>query len=218
MEVPARVVASVRARVRESAAVCGMASMVALAQESAPVRNFRLACQAARRSPVCEVRRADEARRCVAHGCSAVSVGTWAGVGEDPFGELLDVRGAVDVPVLQRDLVVSDYQVWESRAFGADAISLLPALHPPARLARLMVLAQRLGMTAVAEVHDDGELGIAFELGFQVFVIAAADPDVVPRLRELLPATVLVLAESGGDVVLVGGCSTAAGRVVPRGR
>lgn len=211
MEVPARVMADVRARVRASAAVCGMANVAALAQESAPVRNFRLATQAARRSPVCEVRRADEALRCVARGCSAVSVGTWIGAAEDPFRELLDVRGAVDVPVLQRDLVVSDYQVWESRPFGADAISLLPAVHPPATLARWMALTQRLDMTAVAEVDDADQLGLAFDLGFQVIVIAAADPDAVPRLRSLVPATVLVLAESGGDVVLVG-------EAVPRGR
>ncbi|WP_369094784.1 hypothetical protein [Amycolatopsis orientalis] len=139
-----------------------------------------------------------------AHGCPAVAVRTWSDQDGDLFADLLDVRSATDAPVLQRDLVVAEYQVWEARAFGADAVTLLPALAEPVQLAQFAALAEALRMTPVFEIYDEEDAEVALDLGAQVTVVAGASPDKVRKIREDLPPTLLALSETGGDMALIG--------------
>jgi indole-3-glycerol phosphate synthase len=185
--------------------VCSAASIRKLARESQPSRNFRRVCQSCRLSAVCEVRSAGQARTAVARGCPALSVRTWQDRDLDLFAELADVCLATSVPTLQRDLIASEYQVWEARAFGADAVTLLPALVEPAELARFAALAEELGMTAVFEVYDEEDAEVAFDLGAQVTVAAGSDLATLRSIRDRLPPTLLVLAEAGGTMTLIGG-------------
>ena len=88
-------------------------------------------------------------------GASVISVLTE----ERRFGgslrDLDAVREAVTVPVLRKDFMVSDYQIWEARAHGADLVLLIVAALTDAELVHLHHLAGQLGMTALVEVHDE---------------------------------------------------------------
>jgi indole-3-glycerol phosphate synthase len=91
-------------------------------------------------------------------GASAVSILT-----EGPHfgGSLDDLQAALDVvqlPVLRKDFIVDPYQVYESAAFGADAILLIVAAVEPAQLARLHREAVDLDLDVLVEVHDEEEL------------------------------------------------------------
>jgi indole-3-glycerol phosphate synthase len=161
----------------------------------------------------------------VAGGASAISVLTEARRFGGSLADLDAVRAAVPVPVLRKDFVVTDYQVWEARAHGADLVLLIVAALDDATLARLLSLVGELGMAALVEVHDEDETQRALDAGASVIGVNARNlktlevhADTFSRLRPLLPGGVVTVAESGitgpadagayaaqgADVVLVG--------------
>jgi len=108
------------------------------------------------------------------------------------------------VPLLQKDFIVTEYQVYEARAAGADAILLIVAALSPADLKNLLGLARRLGLEALVEVHTRAELEVALDAGATVIGVnnrnlktLAVDLDTCLRLRPLIPAGVVTVAESG---------------------
>jgi indole-3-glycerol phosphate synthase len=108
------------------------------------------------------------------------------------------------VPVLRKDFVFDRYQVYEARAHGADALLLIAAVLPSDRIAELLELTRALGMTAVVEVHDEGEVERVLGLAPRVVGINnrnlrdfSVDLETFERLRSLLPDDVLVIGESG---------------------
>lgn len=139
-----------------------------------------------------------------AGGACAVSVLTE----QRRFGGSLDdldaVRAAVDVPVLRKDFMVTDYQVWEARAHGADLVLLIVAALTDTELCALLARAGELGMTALVEVHDEVETQRAVDAGASVIGVNARNlktldihPDTFSRLRPLIPEGVVTVAESG---------------------
>ena len=77
---------------------------------------------------------------------------------------LRQVRLEVDLPVIRKDFMVDEYQVFEARAIGADCILLIAACLEPERLRQLNDLALELGMDVLVEVHNQAELEQALEL------------------------------------------------------
>ncbi len=145
------------------------------------------------------------------------------------FGGSLDdlaaVRAAVDVPVLRKDFVVTAYQVWEARAYGADVVLLIVAALDQSTLTGLTERVHSLGMTALVEVHTAEEVARAADAGARVIGVNARDlttlevhrgtfaqvapsiPDGVVRIAESGvrgPHDVLEYARAGADAVLVG--------------
>jgi indole-3-glycerol phosphate synthase len=98
------------------------------------------------------------ARRYAAAGASALSVLTDATYFQGSLHDLEMARAAVNIPVLRKDFIVDPYQVYQSRAAGADAILLIAAALPPGTLADLMILATELRMTTLVEIHGADEL------------------------------------------------------------
>ncbi|MCK4601405.1 MAG: indole-3-glycerol phosphate synthase TrpC [Phycisphaerae bacterium] len=98
------------------------------------------------------------ARRYALAGADAISVLTDAEYFQGSLEDLRAVREAVDLPILRKDFIIDPYQVYESRAAGADAILLIAAAVPPGTLMDLMILAAELRMTALVEVHGADEL------------------------------------------------------------
>jgi indole-3-glycerol phosphate synthase len=98
------------------------------------------------------------ARTYADHGAAAISVLTDRRYfqGDPSFIGL--VKRAVRLPVLRKDFIVEAYQVFESRALGADAILLIAEVLGGAGVAELLPIARRLGMTALVEVHDNRSL------------------------------------------------------------
>ncbi|MGL5817913.1 MAG: indole-3-glycerol phosphate synthase TrpC [Phycicoccus sp.] len=142
----------------------------------------------------------------VAGGAAAVSVLTEQRRFGGTLADLDAVRAAVDVPVLRKDFVVTDYQVWEARAHGADLVLLIVAALDDAALATLLRRVEELAMTALVEVHDEVETRRALDAGARVVGVNARDlktleihPETFSLLRPLVPDGVVTVAESGID-------------------
>ena len=122
--------------------------------------------------------------------------------GADPY--LIDARAAVSLPCIRKDFLVDPWQVAESRALGADAILVILAMIDDVLAAELMSEAERLGMDALVEVHDEAEMARAGELGSTLVGINnrdlksfVVDLAVTERLAAQAPTDALLVTESG---------------------
>ncbi|MEN6480006.1 MAG: indole-3-glycerol phosphate synthase TrpC [Anaerolineales bacterium] len=123
--------------------------------------------------------------------------------------DLAAARRAVDgvrpgVPLLRKDFIVDPYQVYEARAFGADAVLLIVAALDDSALAELYHLARDLGLTPLVEVHNEIEMARAARLAPSLVGINnrnlatfAVDLNTTLRLLPSVPEGALVVAESG---------------------
>ena len=139
-----------------------------------------------------------------AGGATVISVLTEQRRFGGSLADLEAVRAAVDIPVLRKDFVVSSYQLWESRAHGADVVLLIVAALDQPTLIGLRERAESLGMTALVEVHDEAELERAVDAGAKVIGVNArnlktleVDRSTFARLAPLVPRGVVRVAESG---------------------
>jgi indole-3-glycerol phosphate synthase len=139
-----------------------------------------------------------------AGGATVISVLTEKRRFNGSLDDLDAVRAAVRIPVLRKDFMVTDYQVWEARAHGADLVLLIVAALEQSALVRMQDLARSLGMTALVEVHDEQEAARAVDAGASVVGVNArnlktldVDPDTFGRLAPLVPDDRLLVAESG---------------------
>ncbi|PLS30023.1 tryptophan synthase subunit(beta) [Bifidobacterium margollesii] len=147
---------------------------------------------------------AELARQYERGGASAISVLT---EGRRFLGSLDDldaVRDAVNIPVLRKDFIVTDYQVWEARAHRADLVLLIVAALDDERLGHLLALTRELGMTALVETHTKEEIARAVAAGADVIGINArnlkdlkVDVNKYVELAEDMPDDVIRVAESG---------------------
>jgi indole-3-glycerol phosphate synthase len=124
------------------------------------------------------------------------------------FGGSLDdlaaVRDAVAVPVLRKDFIVSSYQLWEARAFGADLALLIVAALEQIALVSLVERAMSIGLVPLVEVHTRAELDRAIDAGATVLGINArnlatleVNRGVFAELAPCVPPGVIKIAESG---------------------
>lgn len=137
-------------------------------------------------------------------GATVISVLTEGRRFNGSLEDLVSVRAAVDVPVLRKDFVVSSYQVWEARAFGADVVLLIVAALEQNALVSLLERTESLGMSALVEAHDEEEVRRALDAGARIIGINArnlrtldVDRETFIRLAPLLPDSVVKVAESG---------------------
>lgn len=138
-------------------------------------------------------------------GAAAVSVLTEADFFRGSLGDLAEVKESVRLPLLRKDFIVEDYQVYESAAVGADALLLIVAALDDATLARLRALAEdELGLDALVEVHTEEELRRASAAGARIVGVNNRDLDTLvtdvtlaPRLRPMVPPECVFVAESG---------------------
>ena len=116
---------------------------------------------------------------------------------------------------MRKEFIVDPYQVYEARAYGADAILLIVSVLTAAELRELMSSAGELWIQCLVEVHDEEELAIASEAGAEIVGINnrnlhtfVTDLSVTERLASLVPAGKIVVSESGidtrDDVIRVG--------------
>jgi indole-3-glycerol phosphate synthase len=169
----------------------------------------RVIAECKRRSPSRGVLRheydpAAIARGYEAAGAAAISVLTEPTFFDGDLAHLEAVRGAVDIPVLRKDFVVSAYQLFEARASGADAVLLIVAALSPEELRALHDRATTLGLDVLVEVHSAEELLVAIDAGAAIIGVnnrnlRTLDVDVTTSeaLVALMPRGVLAVSESG---------------------
>ena len=169
----------------------------------------RVIAECKRRSPSKGVLRheyepAAHARAYADAGAAAISVLTEPTFFDGSLDHLRAVRGAVDVPLLRKDFIVSGYQLLEAVEAGADAVLLIVGALDAAALRRLIAEANALGLATLVEVHDEGELRRAVDAGASIVGVNSrnlrtldVDLTVLDRIAAMIPAGVIAVAESG---------------------
>src|SRR3989440_1586896 len=144
------------------------------------------------------------ARSYEASGAAAISVLTEPHFFLGSPEYLTAIKQAVNIPVLRKDFIMDKYQVYEARAWGADAILLICAILDDQQLHHLLKAAHDQQMHCLVEVHSAEETRRAVAAGAVVIGINSRDlvtfdmnPSLVRELRQLIPADRVVVAESG---------------------
>lgn len=137
-------------------------------------------------------------------GAAAISVLTDTPYFKGRLEDLEQARASVDLPVLRKEFIVSEYQVYESRAAGADAVLLIARILTPQQLFDLLSLTHRLGMDALVEIHSDADYAAAHQAGARLIGInnrnlATFDTDIrtAMQLANLLAPGEVPVAASG---------------------
>ncbi len=154
---------------------------------------------------------AGRARIYEAAGASAISVLTESSRFGGNLSDLTCVAEAVGVPVLRKDFIVADVQLFQARALGASAALLIARALAPEQLADLHDTAAAIGLEILVEVRTECELALALEIGARIVGInnrnlesLEIDPSTVDRVVPRVPQQVVAVAESGmtsaGDV------------------
>jgi indole-3-glycerol phosphate synthase len=138
-----------------------------------------------------------------AYGASAISVLTDIKYFNGSLDDLAAVRAVVCVPILCKDFIVDEYQIFESRAHQADAILLIVRVLSDVQLRDYVVLAQSLGMDALVEIHDECELNRALAANARIIGINnrnladfTVDLATTERIAPQIPAGKVIVAES----------------------
>lgn len=139
-----------------------------------------------------------------AGGAHCVSVLTEGRRFGGSLADLESVRTAIDIPILRKDFVVSSYQLWEAKAFGADMVLLIVAALDQVALVSLVERTHSLGLTPLVEVHDEQEIDRALDAGAVVIGVNSrnlktleVDRNTFARVIERIPQSCIRIAESG---------------------
>ena len=171
--------------------------------------GVRVIAECKRRSPSRGVLRPDYdpariATGYAAHGAAAISVLTEPTFFDGSLDHLRQVRTAVDLPLLRKDFVVSDYQVIEAAAAGADAVLLIVAALDDRRLVSLLATARSWALDPLVEVHDRQQLDRAIAAGADLIGVNCRnlrtlemDRRVFDTLAPAIPDSAVAVAESG---------------------
>lgn len=218
-----KIVETKRGEVAEARRGRPLAALEAAMANLAPARDFlgavtgtsdriRLIAEIKKRSPSAGLIREDFdpvalARIYESAGAAALSVLTDANYFSGALGFIAAVKEAVQLPVLRKDFIVDEYQVYESRAAGADAVLLIAAILTSDQIRSYAALARRLGMTTLVEVHNEDELGaVAPLLSHDRTILGVNNRDlkrqqinleITRRLAARLPLNTPFVAESG---------------------
>ena len=144
------------------------------------------------------------ARSYAAHGATCLSVLTDRDFFQGADAHLQAARAACELPVLRKDFVLDEYQIWEARALGADCILLIVAALNDTQLAQLLACAHEAGIDALVEVHDEAELARALQTRAHLIGINNRDLrtfetrlDTTLKLKPRVPQDRLLVSESG---------------------
>ena len=219
------IVAARRRSLEETRSTIPLERVREMAEEREERRDFAAALRPSRNSDtsprvrvIAELKRASPSRGLLrqhyrrreialsyeAAGASALSVLTEERYFLGSIADLTEVRHAVTVPVLRKDFIVDEYQVYESVAAGADALLLIVAILPQDDLVRLLHLCSQIRVAALVEVHTEEELHRAADAGAGIIGINNRDLKTLEinletslRLRSKIPSGCIAISESG---------------------
>jgi len=191
------------------------------ASEQSPPLDFASALRGDRIQLIAEVKKASPSKGIIrpdfkpveiaqtyaSNGASAISVLTETRYFQGSLNHLGDIRNTLGnkrLPLLRKDFIHDPYQVYESRAYGADSLLLITAILTPKKLEELLGLSYELGMNCLVEIHNEAELEISLRSGARIIGINnrdlktfTVDLTTTGRLRPLIPPDRIVVSESG---------------------
>ena len=221
-DILARIAAYKREDVAARKAARSQDAVEAAARHASPPRGFRAALEQAnetgRTALIAEIKKASPSKGLIrtdfdppslaqayergGAACLSVLTDGPSFQGDDAF--LTAARDAVALPCLRKDFLVDPWQAAESRALGADCILIILAMVDDALAAELLAEAERLGMDALVETHDEAEMARACALGADLVGINnrslrtfEVDLETTERLAMLSPVRALLVSESG---------------------
>ncbi|MBU2535869.1 MAG: indole-3-glycerol phosphate synthase TrpC [Chloroflexota bacterium] len=180
--------------------------------------DFAAALKKGSVSIIAEVKRASPSRGVLCHdfnpvalaktyadnGAAAISVLTESKYFQGNLDHLAEIREDIKIPLLRKDFIFDPYQVYESCAFGADALLLIVAILEQEQLDELLALSHELGLSCLVEVHNESEVDSALRSGARIIGINnrdlktfQVDIGTTQRLRPLIPEDRVVVSESG---------------------
>jgi indole-3-glycerol phosphate synthase len=197
-----------------------VAELQRLASEQPPALDLASALRGDGIQVIAEVKKASPSRGIIRHdfnpveiakiyadnGAAALSVLTEAKYFQGSLDHLKDIRKALTnkLPLLRKDFIFDSYQVYESRAYGADGLLLIVAILEPEKLQELLKISHELKMSCLVEVHNEAEVEIALKseariIGINNRDLATFNVDIATteRLRPLIPPDRIVVSESG---------------------
>lgn len=123
-------------------------------------------------------------------------------LGSDKY--LMDVRRAVRLPIIRKDFTIDEYQIYEAKVIGADAVLLICALLDVETIEYYLQICDLLGLTALVEAHDTREITMALDAGARVIGVNnrnlqdfTVDIKNSMKLRSLVPKDKIFISESG---------------------
>lgn len=167
---------------------------------------------------ICEVKKASPSKGVIAEdfpyleiatdyeaaGADAVSVLTEPEFFKGSDDYLSEIREKVGLPLLRKDFILDEYQIYESKLLGADAILLICALLDTQTIRRFLEICDLLGLSALVEAHDAEEAHAAVNAGARIIGVNNRDLKTFKvdiqnavRLRPIVPDNILFVAESG---------------------
>ena len=215
-----QIVADKREELEAKKGTLPLAEIKKLALEKPPPLDFASALAGEGIKVIAEVKKASPSRGIIRHdfnaveiariyadnGASAISVLTEAKYFQGNLDHLKDIRNALGdkLPLLRKDFLWEPYQIYESRAYGADDLLLIVAILDTGKLEELLQLSHELGMGCLVEVHNEAELEVALKSGARIIGINnrdlntfAVNLNTTRRLRPLIPSDKIVVSESG---------------------
>ena len=183
-----------------------------------PARDFAAALKGSELKLIAEVKKASPskgvmvtdfdhlklARTYENNGAAAISVLTDEKYFQGKIEYLSEISRVVSIPVLRKDFIIDKYQLYESAAYGADAVLLITAVLTPEQLESFLKLSKTLQLDCLVEVHDEKEVFKALLAGAEIIGINNRDlatfnvnTDTTRRLRMLVPQSQIVVSESG---------------------
>jgi indole-3-glycerol phosphate synthase len=234
-----RILTSRRAAIEAASSSVPLAELEREAELRPPPRDFRKALASPGMSLIAEIKRASPSRGDLRAdldpilladayergGARALSVLTEPQFFKGSESDMLEARGATELPALWKDFVLGPYQVTRARSFTADAVLVIVRILDDATLRAILDETQRWGMCALVEVFDEADLERALGAGADTVGVNhrdletfSEDPEATVRLRPLIPDGVVTVGESaissrsdvealesiGVDAVLVG--------------
>jgi indole-3-glycerol phosphate synthase len=138
------------------------------------------------------------------NGAAAISVLTEDNYFRGNITYLQAIKNEVDIPLLRKDFIFDEYQVYEAAAFGADAILLIAAILEQERMTALSELAGNFNLKCLVEVHNEEEMMQVLLAGAEIIGINnrdlatfKTDLNTTRRLRMMAPEDTIVISESG---------------------
>ena len=195
-------------------------------KQKQPVRSFYKVLQTGKFALIAEVKKASPSKGIIREDfnhieiaqaytkaeTAAISVLTDKKFFQGNIQYLKDIREITDTPILRKDFIIDEFQVYETKIIGADIILLIVAALDKAQIKDYYDLSCELGLEVLVEVHDREEFNIAVELGANIIGINNRDlktfevnlQNTVNIMKEGIPEGVFIISESGiqnnGDV------------------